>query len=211
MPWLEVIQKKTGMSDDLAGVTLVAFGSAAPELMISMVTVLSGDTDVSPTHLRPYAHARPCRASRRPAPALPRCKFAMPPACPPACPPARPPADRQGAVHLVGVPDRLTPRRPIVTVDLQVGLGVVCGSAMIAFGLIPPLCYLAVDKDLKLTAWPVRARVLVCSCARVLVCSFCACSASCLASGLRPPPVGNGQALALPPRTHPTPPPRHHL
>jgi len=47
VPWLEVIQKKTGMSDDLAGVTLVAFGSAAPELMISMVTVLSGDTDVS--------------------------------------------------------------------------------------------------------------------------------------------------------------------
>ena len=31
----------------------------------------------------------------------------------------------------------------------------VCGSAMIAFGLIPPLCRLAVDEDITLTAWPV--------------------------------------------------------
>ena len=65
VPWLEVIQKKTGMSDDLAGVTLVAFGSAAPELMISMVTVLSGDTDVSATHMRPNA----CLRGAKPPPA----------------------------------------------------------------------------------------------------------------------------------------------
>lgn len=31
----------------------------------------------------------------------------------------------------------------------------VCGSAMIAFGLIPPLCHMAVKSDLRLTAWPV--------------------------------------------------------
>ena len=105
VPWLEVIQKRTGMSDDLAGmymrlcvvrvqvlslvspqyflrlckglilqrcvgssvvwcfqpistttnplpagVTLVAFGSAAPELMISLASVCSGDENVRHKH-----------------------------------------------------------------------------------------------------------------------------------------------------------------
>ena len=31
----------------------------------------------------------------------------------------------------------------------------VCGSAMIAFGLIPPACYFAVRKSLTLAAWPI--------------------------------------------------------
>ena len=76
VPWLQKIQRVCGMSDDMAGVTLVAFGSAAPELVISMVSVLNDDN--------------------------------------------------------------------------KIGVGIICGSAIIAFGFIPAACFFAVNKPLLL-------------------------------------------------------------
>ena len=76
VPWLQKIQRICDMSDDVAGVTLVAFGSAAPELIISTVSVLSNDN--------------------------------------------------------------------------KIGVGIICGSAMIAFGLIPASCFFAVNKTITL-------------------------------------------------------------
>ena len=70
------VQEVFGWSDDFAGATLMAFGGAAPEITISLVAVLGGDTGV--------------------------------------------------------------------------GFGLVVGSALIAFGLIPPLCYFAVGAPLLL-------------------------------------------------------------
>ncbi len=40
--------------------------------------------------------------------------------------------------------------------NADVGFGLVIGSALIAFGLVPPLCYFAVaPQPLRLAAWPV--------------------------------------------------------
>ena len=86
VPWLQKIQRICGMSDDVAGVTLVAFGSAAPELIISTVSVLSNDT--------------------------------------------------------------------------KIGVGVICGSAMIAFGLIPACCFFAVKQPITLNNFLVCRDVL---------------------------------------------------
>jgi Ca2+/Na+ antiporter len=86
VPWLQKIQRVCGMSDDMAGVTLVAFGSAAPELVISTVSVLSNDN--------------------------------------------------------------------------KVGVGIIGGSAIIAFGLIPAACFFAVNKPLLLNNWLVCRDVL---------------------------------------------------
>jgi Ca2+/Na+ antiporter len=47
VPHLIVFQHKLRISDDVAGCTLLAFGGAAPEIMISTVAVLGGDVDVS--------------------------------------------------------------------------------------------------------------------------------------------------------------------
>jgi len=80
-PWLQVAQKKMLMSDDLAGVTLMAFGGAAPEIMISIIAVLSG--------------------------------------------------------------------------NMKIGFGLLCGSAIIAFGFIPPYCYFSVGSPLDLRAFPI--------------------------------------------------------
>lgn len=46
VPHLIVLQHKLKMSDDVAGCTLLAFGGAAPEIMISTVAVLGGNVDV---------------------------------------------------------------------------------------------------------------------------------------------------------------------
>ena len=91
VPWLVCTQKKCGISDDLAGVTLLAFGGAAPEIVISIVAVMQGDTDV--------------------------------------------------------------------------GFGLVAGSALIAFGFIPPFCYFSTGKPLKLSPGPIvrDTGVYICS------------------------------------------------
>ena len=72
VPHLMAVQKLTSMSDDVAGATILALGSAAPEFAISTISVFHGDPDV--------------------------------------------------------------------------GFGLIIGSALIAFGAIPPLCYFAIEK-----------------------------------------------------------------
>mmetsp|Transcript_124 Transcript_124/g.148 ORF Transcript_124/g.148 Transcript_124/m.148 type:complete len:442 (+) Transcript_124:77-1402(+) len=79
VPHLITLQHKLRLSDDIAGCTLMAFGGAAPEIMISTVAVLGGDVDV--------------------------------------------------------------------------GFGIVCGSAIIAFGFIPPFCYYSIHKPMQIRPW----------------------------------------------------------
>mmetsp|Transcript_1324 Transcript_1324/g.2808 ORF Transcript_1324/g.2808 Transcript_1324/m.2808 type:complete len:441 (-) Transcript_1324:125-1447(-) len=47
VPHLEGLQRALKISDDLAGVTILAFGSAAPEISISLISVFNGDTKIS--------------------------------------------------------------------------------------------------------------------------------------------------------------------
>jgi Ca2+/Na+ antiporter len=47
VPWLAQVQARTGMSDDFAGVTIMAFGGAVPELMISTISTLNNNNKVA--------------------------------------------------------------------------------------------------------------------------------------------------------------------
>ena len=87
VPCVEVFIKTYNVPEEMAAVTLVAFGSAAPELILNMVSVIENTSDIS------------------------------------------------------------TPA--------------VLGSAMIAFGLIPPLCILCTHKDvIQLKVWPIIRETL---------------------------------------------------
>ena len=87
VPCVEVFIKTYNVPEEMAAVTLVAFGSAAPELILNMVSAVENTSDIS------------------------------------------------------------TPA--------------VLGSAMIAFGLIPPLCILCTHKDvIQLKVWPIIRETL---------------------------------------------------